>query len=110
MLPSALVNLSAVRVLCVDDDPVMRTLIGSVLKQRGCRDFVQAHNAAEALKQCEAGDFGLIICDYRMAPTDGIAFLRTLSERGRGAGWPVIMLSAESDPVPVAEALALGVS
>jgi two-component system chemotaxis response regulator CheY len=110
MLPSALLDLTALRVLCVDDDPVMRTLIGSVLKHRGCRDVVQAHNAAEALKHCEARDFDLIIADYRMTPMDGIAFLRTLSERGRAAGWPVIMLSAESDPVPVAEALALGVS
>jgi CheY-like chemotaxis protein len=110
MLPAALIDLTALRVLCVDDDAVMRTLIGSVLKQRGCREVVQAHNGAEALKLCEEREFDLIICDYRMTPMDGVGFLRTLSERGRGAGWPVIMLSAESDPVPVAEALALGVS
>ncbi|HEY1931935.1 MAG TPA: response regulator [Acetobacteraceae bacterium] len=108
MSPSP-IDLSRVSVLCVDDDPVMRTIVRAALSQRGCRDIVQAKDGEEALDLCTGRRFDLIICDLHMEPMDGRQFLHELAERGLGGGRPVIMLSAESDTAIVAEAQAMGV-
>lgn len=110
MPSAALINLSHVRVLCVDDDPVMRAVIRGALQRQGCRDIVQAEGGRQALHSCAARAFDLIICDYQMEPMHGLAFLQALCGAGLGAGWPVIMLSAETDPATIAAAHHLGVS
>ncbi len=110
MSQSALIDLSSVRVLCVDDDPVMRSVIRSALQRRGCRDVAQAHGGMDALDLCAGRGFDLVICDYQMSPMNGHDFLRALSNSGLGAGWPVIMLSAETNPDTILEAQNLGVS
>ena len=109
-MPANLTDLSAIRVLCVDDDPVMRTLIREALSKRGCRAIDQAPNGADALKLCAAKTFDLLICDFQMAPMNGVAFLQALAEAGYGAGLPVIMLSAEVDPAAIASAQDMGIS
>lgn len=109
-MPASLIDLSAIRVLCVDDDPVMRTLVREALAKRGCRSIVQAPNGADALARCAENTFDLLICDFHMAPMNGVAFLRALCEAGYGAGLPVIMLSAEVDPAAIASAQDMGIS
>lgn len=110
MTQSALIDLSSVRVLCVDDDPVMRSVIRAALQRRGCRDVVQAHGGSEALDLCAGRAFDLIICDVQMRPMTGLEFLRALTNSGLSAGWPVIMLSAETNPATIQEAKQLGIS
>jgi two-component system chemotaxis response regulator CheY len=110
MASSALVDLSGVSILCVDDDPVMRAVVRAALFQRGCRDIVQATNGESALGICTKRSFDLVICDYQMVPMTGLDFLHALSDRGIGAGWRVIMLTAETDPDAVAAIEALGVN
>ena len=109
MVASALIDLSQVSVLCVDDDPVMRTVVRAALNQRGCCDMVQATDGEKALDLCTGRRFDLIICDFHMTPMDGHGFLRELGQRGLGKGRPVVMLSADNDPAAIAEAQALGV-
>ena len=109
-MSASLIDLSAIRVLCVDDDPVMRTLIREALSKHGCRGIDQAQNGVEALARCAEKSFDLLICDFQMAPMNGVAFLRALCEAGYGAGLPVIMLSAEVDPAAIASAQDMGIS
>lgn len=110
MSSSSLIDLSGIRVLCVDDDPLMRAVVRAALQKRGCRTIEQARGGQEALALCAGCPFDLLICDYQMAPMDGLAFLRALCAAGIGAGMPVIMLSAESDPATIALAQNLGIS
>lgn len=110
MASSALVDLSGLGILCLDDDPVMRAVIRAALAQRGCRDVVQAQDGETALRLCAARRFDLMVCDYQMAPMSGIEFLQGLRDRGLGVGCPVIMLSAETAPATIGAAQALGVS
>jgi two-component system, chemotaxis family, chemotaxis protein CheY len=110
MSHSALIDLSSVRVLCVDDDPMIRAVIRSALQRRGCREVVQAVGGMDALDLCAARQFDLIICDYAMTPLNGLEFLRALANSGLASGWPVIMLSAEANPATIQEAEVLGVS
>ena len=108
MSQSALIDLSSVRVLCVDDDAVMRSVIRSALQRRGCRDVVQATGGLDALDLCAGRTFDLIICDFQMSPMTGLDFLRALASSGLGEGWPVIMLSADTNPATIQDAQALG--
>lgn len=109
-MPPPSIDLSPVSVLCVDDDPVMRTIVRAALRQRGCRDIVQAKDGEEALDLCTGRRFDLIICDLHMQPMDGRVFLRELGARGLGGGRPVVMLSADNDAGVVAEAQTIGIS
>ena len=110
MSQSALIDLSSVRVLCVDDDPVMRSVLRSALQRRGCREVVQAHGGMAALDLCAGRSFDLIVCDVQMGEMSGLDFLRALAASGLGVGWPVIMLSAETNPTTIQEAQDLGVN
>ena len=109
MTQSALIDLSNTSVLCIDDDPVMRSVVRQALQRHGCHDVVVAHGGAEALDICSGRRFDLLICDYQMSPMHGLNFLRELGNLGLGEGWPVIMLSADTDPATIQEAQDLGV-
>src|SRR5258708_3309274 len=109
MSQSALIELSSITVLCIDDDPVIRSVVRFALQRHGCQDVVLAHGAAEALDLCAGRKFDLLICDFQMHPMNGLDFLRELANAELGEGWPVIMLSAETDPGTIQEAQELGV-
>jgi two-component system chemotaxis response regulator CheY len=109
MSQSAQMDLSGVSVLCIDDDPVIRSVVRFALQHQGCDDVVLAHGGAEALDLCAGRKFDLLICDFQMAPMTGLEFLRELAKSGLGEGWPVIMLSAVTEPETIQEAQDLGV-
>ena len=92
---------SDVRCLCFFDDPVIRSVVRQALQRHGCHDVVLAHGGAEALDLCSGRRFDLLICDYQMRPMNGLDFLRELTNLGLGEGWPVIVLSAETDPATI---------
>ncbi len=109
MSRSALIDLSNIRVICVDDDPVIRSVIRFALQRQNCQDVVLAHDGPEALDLCAGRNFDLLICDFQMAPMNGLDFLRQLAHAGLGEGLPVIMVSAETDPGTIQDAHELGV-
>src|SRR5579883_2811489 len=93
-----------VRILCVEDDPQMRTFLLAQLKARGfqaqaVRDGAQAIDLA-AIFQPE-----LVLLDLALPSLDGLTFLRRLREWSTA---PVIILSAhDEEPVKI-KALDLG--
>jgi two-component system, chemotaxis family, chemotaxis protein CheY len=105
----AMIDLSDLNVLCVDDDAVIRSIVRSALRRHGCQNIVQAHGGEAALELCRGREFDLVICDFQMYPMTGLEFLHAMARAGHGAGWPVIMLSAETDPAVIQEARELGV-
>jgi two-component system, OmpR family, KDP operon response regulator KdpE len=92
------------RILCVEDDPQMRTFLLAQFKARGfnaqaVRDGAQAIDMA-ALFQPE-----LVLLDLSLPTLDGLSFLRRLREWSSA---PVIILSAhDEEPVKI-KALDLG--
>ena len=52
-----------------------------------------------------------MLCDYRMAPMDGLAFMRQLraSPDPERVRIPIVMLTAATDEATVREAVALGI-
>ncbi len=93
-----------VRILCVEDDPQMRTFLLAQFKARGfhaqaVRDGAQAIDLA-AIFQPQ-----LVLLDLSLPTLDGLTFLRRLREWSSA---PVIVLSAhDEEPVKI-KALDLG--
>jgi len=93
-----------VRILCVEDDPQMRTFLLAQLK---ARDFqVQAvRDGAQAIDLAAIFQPQLVLLDLSLPSLDGLAFLRRLREWSNA---PVIILSAhDEEPVKI-RALDLG--
>jgi two-component system KDP operon response regulator KdpE len=93
-----------VRILCVEDDPQMRTFLLAQLK---ARDFqVQAvRDGAQAIDLAAIFQPQLVLLDLSLPSLDGLAFLRRLREWSNA---PVIILSAhDEEPVKI-KALDLG--
>lgn len=92
------------RILIVDDDAGIRTLISSFLEKHGYRTDV-AGDPAEMRRMLEAGRYDLIVLDVMMPGEDGLTALRRLQ---KGDAPPVIMLSAVGSDVDRIVGLEMG--
>ncbi|MBR0641573.1 response regulator [Plastoroseomonas hellenica] len=88
---------SLVTILMLDDDPAMRAVVRTILREAGCKDIVQTGNGHDALDILSQRRIDLVLCDCQMAAMDGMTFLRRLRDRPDGADIPVIMLTASRD-------------
>lgn len=82
------------KILIVDDEPSIRTLLEYNLKQAGYPTLL-AKDGEEALWQIERESPDLILLDLMIPKIDGIEVCRTLRENQNNT--PVIMLTAKSD-------------
>lgn len=79
------------RVLVVDDDPQVRSLVAAVLDTAGYR-VVTVENGVEAVRQLDEIPFALVVLDGEMPQLSGIEVLRRTRELGLGI--PVIFMTA----------------
>src|ERR1700722_3775157 len=98
------------KVLIVDDSPVMRTIVERHLGSAGLElsEVLEATNGAEGLIAAEKGGLDLILSDINMPVMDGLEFLRNLRTIAAAKGVPVVMISTEGSEAHVVEALSLG--
>lgn len=82
------------RVLIVDDDPFMRTVLSELVRTCGAAPSL-AENGQQALDRLTRQHFQLILMDIRMPVLDGISALTRL--RLNADPTPVIMISANAD-------------
>ena len=94
----------ATRILIVDDDAGIRTLISSFLDKHGYRTET-AGNPAEMRVALARQRYDLIVLDVMMPGEDGLSALRSLQRSG---GPPVIMLSAVGTDIDRIVGLELG--
>lgn len=80
-------------VLCVDDEPVVLSLMTRLLERMGC-DVSSASGPIEALALFDQGRFDLVLTDIRMPGMDGHAFLTEI--RARDAEIPVVVASGNA--------------
>jgi EAL domain-containing protein (putative c-di-GMP-specific phosphodiesterase class I) len=90
---------SAIRILVLDDDPVILELVRSMLSCIGCTDVTTCDSGRRALERLDGpdADLELILLDLNMPDMDGVEFLRKLVER-RYAG-SVILASGEDEQI-----------
>ncbi|MBV1797976.1 response regulator [Siccirubricoccus sp. G192] len=97
-------------VLIVDDYKTMLRIIRNLLKQLEFDNVEEATDGQEALAKLRAGQFGLVISDWNMAPMTGLDLLKEVRADARLRDTPFIMITAESKTENVVAAKQAGVS
>ncbi|MFP2929051.1 response regulator [Pyxidicoccus sp. 3LG] len=82
-------------ILLVEDEPVIRELVRSMLSD-GTVDVVCAANGLEGLKLARSGTFHLILMDVVLPQLDGISVCRILKSDPATADVPLYMLTAKA--------------
>jgi len=95
----------APRILLIDDDKNLRTVLAFALKEKGYA-IATAADGREGLEQVEAAAPAVILCDLKMPGMDGMTFLKTLRERGDDT--PVIVITAFGSIESAVEAMRAG--
>ena len=79
------------RILVVDDEPRILSLLHSLLKSKGY-EVVPEHDGAAAIERIRTEQLDLVLSDIRMAPVDGMQVFRFA--RQEQPDTPVILLTA----------------
>jgi two-component system, chemotaxis family, chemotaxis protein CheY len=96
------------RVLVADDDPIMRLLVTTILKQRDC-EVVSANDGREAYRILQSdSNFRAAIVDMTMPFLEGLDLIRYMRSERRLMRIPVMMISAEQDIKLMASSFAAG--
>jgi two-component system response regulator VanR len=99
---------SAPRILVVDDDLEIRSLVKDILETRGYYVEIAA-DGLQGLAKYKQGAYDLLIIDSRMPRIDGNAMLDAIRSLPGGADQAVIMLSAENMLGPIGKSYELGI-
>lgn len=97
------------RILIVDDDPVARRVLLSVL-ERAHYDVMASTDGREAWTELAAARIDLVITDREMPAMNGVELLRAVRQSPRHGGVPVIMLTGTTLETAGDEADAAGAS
>lgn len=87
-------------ILVVDDSSTLRQVVARMLVGHGFEPVVVA-SGAEALRELDAAPdrFSLVLLDFVMPEMNGFELARAIRGRGRGAGVPLVLMSAKSDRI-----------
>jgi len=101
--------LSEVKVLVVDDQPLIVEQLCEFLESQG-HPCVPAYSTDQAIERYQADDsIGLVLCDLHMPERDGIELVRALKEiAGRQRIFEAIMLTGRAEKQDVIRALREG--
>ncbi len=103
-------DLSAVKVLLVDDSQSARSFMRRTMENLGIRHFVEAGDGTEAVTQLGDTAFDLVITDYNMPEMDGKALIDFIRNKSWQCSVPVLMVTSESDQGRLAAVEEAGVS
>ncbi len=79
------------RVLVVDDDPVILKMLGELLRGAG-HEVVPCERGGQAINQALMSDFDLVLCDLSLPDVHGLDIIRAL--KAQSPHTPIIVLSA----------------
>ncbi len=96
------------RILIVDDDVDVRSVVSLAVRRLGNWEVALAASGEEGLEKARSEQPDLILLDVMMRGTDGPATLRLLREDPATARIPVIFLTARAQPHELEQYLGLG--
>lgn len=107
-----MLDLSAFRILVLDDNPNIRSIIKMILRAMGIRNVRDAANGREALGYLDTATIDIIITDWMMDGMDGAEFVgRVRGHKNQLKSMtPIIMLSGFTETKRVAQARNMGVT
>ncbi len=97
------------KALVIDDSRAMRTMLKKMVLELGY-DVVEAEHGRDALDRLEeqAGDVGFALIDWNMPVMDGLTFVRSVRDERRWDRLRLMMVTSETNPRHVYEALKAG--
>ncbi len=96
-----------VEVLLVDDHPIVRQGIISLLDQEGdLRVCAEAEDVAGAIRQYEAEDPDIAVVDIGLSGRDGLEFIKTI--RAQDPDFPMLVMSMHDETVYAERSLRAG--
>lgn len=99
--------MGASKILIVDDDKIVLSIVESHLSESGFETCC-AKNGKEGLEQAERYNPDVIILDWIMPDMDGNEVLKHLQDNDQTRHIPVIMLTGRSEVHDISESLKLG--
>ena len=103
-----MVPVSDIRMLIVDDDPLMRDLLRRSLERMGFTQIYAAPDGAEALPLAQSQRPAVIVSDYEMPTMHGLQLLKAVRQDPDLAGTVFIMLSGAANDAVAEKATELG--
>ncbi|HTQ47543.1 MAG TPA: response regulator transcription factor [Polyangiaceae bacterium] len=94
------------RILVVDDDEAIRTMVGKALQAKGY-DVMLAKDGLEASEMLGKKP-DLLICDVMMPNFDGFTLAKLVKAHAELRAMPIIFLTAKAQPKDVATGISLG--
>ncbi len=101
---------SSLRVLVVDDQSTMRSLVRIGLKEIGITEVEDAVDGEDGLRMLLSHRSNLVISDYNMPKLDGLNFLRAVRATPAFKNTGFIMLTGRADSDLVQRAQQFGVN
>jgi two-component system chemotaxis response regulator CheY len=81
------------RVLIVDDWPMVRTTLRAVLQSLGMADVDEAGNGPEALRKLRTGTYDLVISDWDMPGMSGLDLTQEIRRDAHLKNTPVVIIT-----------------
>lgn len=106
---SAGVTLASLKILVIDDQEFVRTIVKKMLVQLGIGTVLEAQDGNSGIEAVTREAPDLVICDIQMRPVDGFGFVKQLRATPAVSHTPVIMLTAHTDATTVARAKELDI-
>ncbi len=95
------------RILVIEDDPSVRTLLQKSLASRGYA-VESVTDGLEGLTKLEKSRPDLMIVDIMMPRLDGMTFVKAIKGNDKTSPIPVIFLTAKNDPKTMIEGINVG--
>lgn len=101
---------AALKILIVDDQQTMRSLVRNGLREIGVTDLREAVDGEDGLRQLLTLPVNLVISDYNMPKLDGLGLLRAVRAAPQLRNTGFIMLTGRADGDLVKRAVQFGVN
>jgi len=98
------------KILIVDDDPLVLTLLQRVIISQFGFEVVSASNGLEGMEQLDKNNVDMILLDISMPVMDGVEMLESIRYNGKYYKLPVVIMSAIEEKGVIMNLLKLGIT
>lgn len=100
-------NASTPLLLIIDDDPVLRLMMGEVLREAGLR-IIEADSAEAGLRCFDEASVDLVLLDVMLPGMSGFQACARIRARPRGETVPIIVMTGRDDRDAIVDAFESG--
>ena len=106
------ISLEGKRILLIDDQRFVRTIVKGILKQLGCTDVDMAEDGTQAITRLSEDVYHAAICDIKMRPMNGLQLVKSIRSDLTDARFdmPIVMLTGHPEERFVKVAMELHVN